>query len=129
MVCFFFNDPATSEFYTYGHSLCLHDARPISVDAVVPGVAGAEAESASVEAETATQVTYEQRGIVSGDTLWDIAADELGDGARYRSEEHTSELQSQMRSSYAVFCLQKKTTNKDFTTRDDEITTSTYRTK
>src|SRR3546814_16585157 len=83
MVCFFFNDPATSEFYTYGHSLCLHDARPISVDAVVPGVAGAEAESASVEAETATQVTYEQRGIVSGDTLWDIAADELGDGARY----------------------------------------------
>src|SRR3546814_2436397 len=26
-----------------------------------------------------------------------------------RSEEHTSELQSLMRSSYAVFCLQKKT--------------------
>src|SRR3546814_7483743 len=26
-----------------------------------------------------------------------------------RSEEHTSELQSIMRSSYAVFCLQKKT--------------------
>src|SRR3546814_7894297 len=31
-------------------------------------------------------------------------------GARmYRSEEHTSELQSLMRISYAVFCLQKKT--------------------
>src|SRR3546814_3666239 len=28
-----------------------------------------------------------------------------------RSEEHTSELQSLMRISYAVFCLQKKTTN------------------
>src|SRR3546814_6185852 len=27
-----------------------------------------------------------------------------------RSEEHTSELQSLMRSSYAVFCLKKKTT-------------------
>src|SRR3546814_123851 len=27
---------------------------------------------------------------------------------RYRSEEHTSELQSLMRSSYAVFCLKKK---------------------
>src|SRR3546814_5404310 len=27
-----------------------------------------------------------------------------------RSEEHTSELQSLMRTSYAVFCLQKKTT-------------------
>src|SRR3546814_1557835 len=29
-----------------------------------------------------------------------------------RSEEHTSELQSLMRSSYAVLCLKKKTTNK-----------------
>src|SRR3546814_7435690 len=29
----------------------------------------------------------------------------------YRSEEHTSELQSLMRISYAVFCLQKKTIN------------------
>src|SRR3546814_7024227 len=29
-------------------------------------------------------------------------------GARYRSEEHTSELQSLMRISYAVFCLKKK---------------------
>src|SRR3546814_4773492 len=28
-----------------------------------------------------------------------------------RSEEHTSELQSLMRSSYAVFCLKKKTNN------------------
>src|SRR3546814_10892270 len=27
--------------------------------------------------------------------------------AKYRSEEHTSELQSLMRSSYAVFCLKK----------------------
>src|SRR3546814_5261813 len=32
-----------------------------------------------------------------------------GDGAR--SEEHTSELQSLMRISYAVFCLKKKITN------------------
>src|SRR3546814_9148070 len=29
-------------------------------------------------------------------------------GGRYRSEEHTSELQSLMRTSYAVFCLKKK---------------------
>src|SRR3546814_6389991 len=29
-----------------------------------------------------------------------------------RSEEHTSELQSLMRSSYAVFCLKKKNTHK-----------------
>src|SRR3546814_3602526 len=30
----------------------------------------------------------------------------------FRSEEHTSELQSLMRISYAVFCLKKKTKNK-----------------
>src|SRR3546814_7559636 len=32
---------------------------------------------------------------------------------RHRSEEHTSELQSLMRSSYAVFCLKKKQSQKD----------------
>src|SRR3546814_7138625 len=39
-----------------------------------------------------------------------IAAFRLADSARPRSEEHTSELQSLMRISYAVFCLKKKTT-------------------
>src|SRR3546814_4193560 len=34
------------------------------------------------------------------------------DGHRARSEEHTSELQSLMRISYAVFCLKKKRHNK-----------------
>src|SRR3546814_11346571 len=33
------------------------------------------------------------------------------DGPQRRSEEHTSELQSLMRISYAVFCLKKKTYN------------------
>src|SRR3546814_7805932 len=44
-------------------------------------------------------------------------------GVGFRSEEHTSELQSLMRISYAVFCLKKKkklyqhtTSNKDTTT-------------
>src|SRR3546814_4142217 len=37
----------------------------------------------------------------------------LGDaGDRIRSEEHTSELQSLMRISYAVFCLKKKNKHK-----------------
>src|SRR3546814_4485566 len=34
-----------------------------------------------------------------------------------RSEEHTSELQSLMRISYAVFCLKKKRTQKNYNTR------------
>src|SRR3546814_5362074 len=35
---------------------------------------------------------------------------------QYRSEEHTSELQSLMRNSYAVFCLKKKNKHKTKTT-------------
>src|SRR3546814_10279987 len=42
--------------------------------------------------------------------IWsmDFMNDQLADG---RSEEHTSELQSLMRISYAVFCLKKKKKN------------------
>src|SRR3546814_10790479 len=36
-----------------------------------------------------------------------------------RSEEHTSELQSLMRISYAVFCLKKKNTIQDIITNDN----------
>src|SRR3546814_7985065 len=40
---------------------------------------------------------------------WQISeCREHHDGIRARSEEHTSELQSLMRISYAVFCLKKK---------------------
>src|SRR3546814_3570500 len=42
-----------------------------------------------------------------GRELGDALADDHG-----RSEEHTSELQSLMRNSYAVFCLKKKKKNK-----------------
>src|SRR3546814_8717031 len=44
----------------------------------------------------------------SGDRLGGFAA--VGHRAPGRSEEHTSELQSLMRISYAVFCLKKKKT-------------------
>src|SRR3546814_4524901 len=38
----------------------------------------------------------------------DVEAADIGRGDDDRSEEHTSELQSLMRISYAVFCLKKK---------------------
>src|SRR3546814_6012518 len=38
--------------------------------------------------------------------------DKLAEGKKIRSEEHTSELQSLMRISYAVFCSKKKKNNK-----------------
>src|SRR3546814_2374413 len=43
---------------------------------------------------------------------------------RPRSEEHTSELQSLMRISYAVFCLKKKTTHKTTNQKKSSITTN-----
>src|SRR3546814_6539603 len=41
-----------------------------------------------------------------------------------RSEEHTSELQSLMRISYAVFCLKKK--NKTYNKAEDQTTRQAY---
>src|SRR3546814_6716929 len=48
--------------------------------------------------------------------------------AARRSEEHTSELQSLMRNSYAVFCLKKKKTNKTYIrlTKDDNEPTISH---
>src|SRR3546814_6937280 len=42
----------------------------------------------------------------------------------WRSEEHTSELQSLMRISYAVFCLKKKTQNRNITIITNRLQTT-----
>src|SRR3546814_2105061 len=52
------------------------------------------------------------------DIEWAAASCPLSYGTR--SEEHTSELQSLMRISYAVFCVQKKTPNKNTTTKQQK---------
>src|SRR3546814_7885396 len=44
---------------------------------------------------------------------FELSAKELPDYLPLRSEEHTSELQSLMRISYAVFCLKKRTIQKE----------------
>src|SRR3546814_10578107 len=46
--------------------------------------------------------------------------------ARARSEEHTSELQSLMRISYAVFCLKKKTKHTNILQHNDTISTNKH---
>src|SRR3546814_9625553 len=48
------------------------------------------------------------RGVVAGGPRT-IGVADFGIEPRLRSEEHTSELQSLMRNSYAAFCLKKKT--------------------
>src|SRR3546814_8053020 len=47
---------------------------------------------------------------VHGPTITEVPAS-MTSSTQLRSEEHTSELQSLMRISYAVFCLQKKNIN------------------
>src|SRR3546814_1672388 len=84
--CFFFNGTATTEIYTYGHTLSLHDALPISASSTMVARAAA---SGSLSTCSATR----RNAPVSSPA---------------RSEEHTSELQSLMRISYAVFCLKEK---------------------
>src|SRR3546814_9315302 len=69
-------------------------------------------------APTADTVTYTQfmndaqagrisKVDIQGDTMY--VTPDAGRPYSLRSEEHTSELQSLMRISYAVFCLKKKT--------------------
>src|SRR3546814_2392927 len=50
----------------------------------------------------------------------DIGGEAAGDDD-FRSEEHTSELQSLMRISYAVFCLKKKKKNEKTKTNNHKV--------
>src|SRR3546814_7284802 len=122
---------ATPESYTAGPTRSLHDAVPLfggagravaRLDAEIAGAAGDGRDGGVLT------VVFRQRrrrgvgqrrggGFERGDACERIVpvrgrgsrAAERGDGVR--SEEHTSELQSLMRISYAVFCLKKKNTN------------------
>src|SRR3546814_2672732 len=74
-----------------------HLVRAVSAD----GAAGAKARLSSI-------ILEHERARVLKDRRWFLP---FG-----RSEEHTSELQSLIRTSYAVFCLQKKPTTSKHTT-------------
>src|SRR3546814_6335952 len=100
-ISFFFKYPAPTELYTYLHTLSLHDALPISSSTR----RGADRRRSS----SSTSSTPSGAPAASGRSP-------AGMMRRSRSEEHTSELQSLMRISYAVFCLKK---NKKYqTTRE-----------
>src|SRR3546814_20885091 len=88
--CVFFNDPATTEIYTY----LTHSFPTRRSSDLVPPPRGMMVRPSSINPATSPAISASVSGISTTNG--------------YRSEEHTSELQSLMRISYAVFCLKKK---------------------
>src|SRR3546814_1347061 len=96
---FFFHDTATTEIYTYGHTLSLHDALPIwrghATRTAARSAAAAPPPRPREPAADSTPAAAPSRG-------------RRQPAAVRRSAEHTSALQPLMRTSYAVFCLKKQ---------------------
>src|SRR3546814_10481635 len=82
-----------------GQALFAIDPRELraSLNAVEATLARARAAAANAQ-----QDVNRYQGLIAGQAI---------SKQEYRSEEHTSELQSLMRISYAVFCLKKKNNN------------------
>src|SRR3546814_12995215 len=106
---FCFSDPASTEIYTYGHTLSLHDALPIwgRLDHSALGHA-AHLGPALYRRARHRRADHSSGVAIVRRAVWQTPSPR----AAWRSEEHTSELQSLMRISYAVFCLKKKNNNK-----------------
>src|SRR3546814_5813072 len=129
LICCFFNDTATTEIYTYLHTLSLHDALPISLRpssraGFTFGSSRFDLGSSRFGFGAGLRSTFAlssrllrgARSSVNGAALSPLGSLSPRTSITVpvsfwilRSEEHTSELQSLMRISYAVFCLKKKT--------------------
>src|SRR3546814_4283476 len=109
----FINDTATTKIYTDGHTLSRHDALPIYPVAWYEGTTMSSGRQMLLADHQGSIVSMaDAGGALAGINSYDEwGVPDVGNSGRFqRSEEHTSELQSLMRISYAVFCLQKKTT-------------------
>src|SRR3546814_14658755 len=108
---FFLMDTATTRIYPYCHPLSHPDALPISispdlrqrqnVEAVISKGFEFTAQAKLADFFLLGSYAYSHSKVKASGTQ--AALDGMD-----RSEEHTSELQSLMRRSYAVFCLKKK---------------------
>src|SRR3546814_8283980 len=117
-------DTSPTEIYTYCHTLSLHDALPIWFTANVGDRAQVYAIANYYQTKSFASFTPlgfngsptpPNNGAAPYNVLLPVYV--CADGVGTRSEEHTSELQSLMRTSYAVFCLKKNI--KDNTTRNN----------
>src|SRR3546814_7461194 len=107
---FFCDGTATTEIYTNLHTRSRHEALPISLFGIRKSrssmptkrrTGGRLPTAPLMLGGTKANMRASKRIVISG--AWPARQNVLS-----RSEEHTSELQSLMRISYAVFCLYKK---------------------
>src|SRR3546814_6664016 len=89
---------------TYGLGACSCGSTMLSPTDSAPTSAAPRLAASMIDGPPPEQTTNWRIPFSSGGKLLAIRAS--------RSEEHTSELQSLMRISYAVFCLKKKKTHK-----------------
>src|SRR3546814_5527006 len=102
-------DTAPTEIYPYEHTLSLHHALPSSAASSLGGRAALLARRRHPRRHRDRR---DRRPRIGPAAARDVERRPvIGRGAD-RSEEHTSELQSLMRISYAVFCLKKKNEHK-----------------
>src|SRR3546814_10597864 len=97
-------------FECYGDHRCLHvltHSFPPRLSTDLHLVGNEQHVVFPADLEAALEVAVRRNDDAAGGE--DRLGDEGGHGVGARSEEHTSELQSLMRISYAVFCLKKKT--------------------
>src|SRR3546814_5078987 len=101
-------------FARFTASLRLHErtTRAQAASAASDGAfdLASRAASARICSAARSPITVTQALVLPPISVGMIDASATRSAAMPRSEEHTSELQSLMRSSYAVFCLKKKTT-------------------
>src|SRR3546814_7541921 len=104
-ICYFelYSDPR--DLCVLTHSFPTRPSSGLRGDVLRPVLMGLDREAAPLQrAEIGAGVPHVGRL----DPLVDAFAVGGGGAVAHRSEEHTSELQSLMRISYAVFCLKKK---------------------
>src|SRR3546814_6968294 len=103
---------AANALYENRYPLVSALSRPVIVKHLVEAAKfhGADAVAHGCTGKGNDQVRFEVSTRALNPELEVIAPVRSWGMTRERSEEHTSELQSLMRNSYAVFCLEKKTT-------------------
>src|SRR3546814_10794318 len=104
-IFFFLNATASTEIYSSLHTLSLHDALPLSPAGAFEFVKRGADQHRAGAGDRMAECDRAAVGIDLAAVEIEVADELLHHD---RSEEHTSELQSLMRISYAVFCLKKK---------------------